>query len=137
MGAIAERETVYCKTFESLFKGILRPNVLKYHCLYFLTGPVVYQVMSVCEQSDNNLGQIISKTAYRGSTVDERCFFDGKFTFSNYTEEIKPNLKMSELHLEKLYYPICIKTLKNYLQKRETQVNRKGIKQSAVNSNTF
>ncbi|XP_073688384.1 major histocompatibility complex class I-related gene protein-like [Garra rufa] len=89
----------------------------------------VFQLMCLCEQSDNNLGQMISKTAYRGSTVDERRFVDGKFTYqvySNYTEkEIKRNLELSKLHLEKLYYPACIKTLRKYLKKRETQVNRK------------
>ncbi|XP_073687684.1 major histocompatibility complex class I-related gene protein-like [Garra rufa] len=92
-------------------------------------GQEVYQTMDLCEQSDNKPGQMISKTAYRGSTVDELVFFDGKFTyqvFSNYTEqEIKRNLELSKLRLEKIYYPICIKTLKNYLKKRDTQVNRK------------
>ncbi|XP_016375216.1 major histocompatibility complex class I-related gene protein-like isoform X1 [Sinocyclocheilus rhinocerous] len=89
----------------------------------------VHQVMSLCEQSDNKLGQIISKTAYRGSTFNELCFFDGKFTyqvFSNYTQpEIKHNLEMSKLRHGMLYYPACIKTLKNDLKKRETQLNRK------------
>ncbi|RXN38180.1 major histocompatibility complex class I-related gene protein-like [Labeo rohita] len=93
------------------------------------SGHVVYQAMSLCEQSDNKLGKMISKTAYGGSTIDELCFFDGKFTyqiFSNYTEqEINRNLELSKMNLENLYYPVCIKTLKNYLKKRETQVNRK------------
>ncbi len=97
--------------------------------------------MGLCEQSDNKLGQIISKTAYRGSTFNELHFFYGKFTyqvFSNYTQsEIKHNLEMSKLRHEKLYYPACIKTLKNYLKKRETQLNRKGIMQSTVNSHIF
>ncbi|KAL1247311.1 hypothetical protein QQF64_022687, partial [Cirrhinus molitorella] len=90
---------------------------------------VVYQVMCLCEQSDNTLRQMICKTAYRGSTIDELHLFDGKITyqvFSNYTaQEIRPNLEMSKVRLEKLYYPVCIKTLKNYLEKREAQVNRK------------
>ncbi|XP_016383719.1 antigen-presenting glycoprotein CD1d-like [Sinocyclocheilus rhinocerous] len=90
---------------------------------------VVHQVMGFCEQSDNNLGQMISKTAYRGSTFDELHIFAGKFTyqvFSNYTEpETKRNLELSKSRLEKLYYPACIKMLKNYLKKRETQLNRK------------
>uniref|UniRef100_A0A672Q9U2 Major histocompatibility complex class I-related gene protein-like n=1 Tax=Sinocyclocheilus grahami TaxID=75366 RepID=A0A672Q9U2_SINGR len=85
--------------------------------------------MGLCEKSDNKLGQIISKTAYRGSTFNELCFFDGNFTyqvFSNYTQpEIKHNLEISKLRHEKLYYPACIKTLNNYLKKRETQLNRK------------
>ncbi len=87
--------------------------------------------MDLCEQRDDKPGQMICKTAYRGSTVDELCFLDGKFTyqtFSSYTEqEIKPNLELSKQRLEKVYYPACIKTLNNYLKKREPQVNRKGI----------
>ncbi|XP_026101476.1 hereditary hemochromatosis protein-like isoform X2 [Carassius auratus] len=90
---------------------------------------VVYQVVMFCEQSDNNLGQITTKTAYQGSTFDELHFFDGKFTyqlFSNYTgpEKIR-NLERSKSRLEELYYPACIKMLTNYLKTRETQLNRK------------
>ncbi len=106
-------------------------------CLYFLTGHEVHQVMGLCEQNDNKLGQIISKSAYGGQTFNELRFFDGKFTyqlFSNYTQpEIKPDLELSKLRLVQLYYPACIQTLKNYLKKRETQLNRKGIMQSTIN----
>ncbi|XP_059401648.1 hereditary hemochromatosis protein homolog [Carassius carassius] len=90
---------------------------------------VVYQVVSFCEQSDNKLGQITTKTAYQGFTFDELHFLDGKITyqlFSNYTEPEKiRNLELSKSRLEKFYYPACIKMLKNYLKKRETQLNRK------------
>ncbi|XP_026094658.1 class I histocompatibility antigen, F10 alpha chain-like isoform X2 [Carassius auratus] len=76
---------------------------------------------------------MISKTAYQGSTFDELHLFDGKFTyqvFTNYTEPEKiRNLERTKLLLENLYksiyYPACIKVLKNYLKKRETQLNRK------------
>ncbi|XP_026101481.1 major histocompatibility complex class I-related gene protein-like isoform X2 [Carassius auratus] len=91
---------------------------------------VVYQVANVCEQSDNKLDQMISKTAYQGSTFDDLHFLDGKITyqlFSNYTEEPGKirNLELSKSRLEKLYYPACIKALNNYLKKRGTQLNRK------------
>uniref|UniRef100_A0A672Q833 Major histocompatibility complex class I-related gene protein-like n=1 Tax=Sinocyclocheilus grahami TaxID=75366 RepID=A0A672Q833_SINGR len=74
--------------------------------------------------------EIESKFSWlKGSTFNELCFFDGNFTyqvFSNYTQpEIKHNLEISKLRHEKLYYPACIKTLNNYLKKRETQLNRK------------
>ncbi|XP_026094667.1 hereditary hemochromatosis protein-like isoform X2 [Carassius auratus] len=90
---------------------------------------VVHQVVTFCEQSDNNLGQITTKTAYQGSTFDELHFFNGKFTyqlFSNYTgpEKIR-DLERSKSRLENFYYPACIKMLKNYLKTRETQLNRK------------
>ncbi|RXN35872.1 zinc-alpha-2-glyco -like isoform X1 [Labeo rohita] len=91
------------------------------------SGHEVHQVMGLCEQNDNKPGQMISKTAYRGSTIDERYFFDSKFTyqvFSNYTEQ-EINLEMSKLRLRNFYYPACIKTLEKYLKKRETQLNRK------------
>ncbi|KAK7117384.1 hypothetical protein R3I94_022826 [Phoxinus phoxinus] len=90
---------------------------------------VVYQVMSLCEQRDNKPTQMIIRNAFRGSTTDELRFFDGKFTYHgslNYTAlEIKPYLELSMWRLEMLYYPACIKTLKGYLKKRGTQVNRK------------
>ncbi|XP_026094664.1 hereditary hemochromatosis protein-like isoform X1 [Carassius auratus] len=89
----------------------------------------VHQLVTFCEQSDNNLGQITTKTAYQGSTFDELHFFDGKFTyqlFSNYTEPEKiRNLERSKSRLENFYYPACIKMLTNYLKTRETQLNRK------------
>ncbi|KAI2646051.1 IgG receptor FcRn large subunit p51 [Labeo rohita] len=102
---------------------------------------VAYQVMGLCEQSDNKLGQVMSKTAYRGSKIDELNFFDGNFTyqsFSNLTEqEIRPNLKLSKGRLENLYYPVCIKTLKNYLKKREAQVNRRVKPQVRLSQKAF
>ncbi|XP_050958448.1 zinc-alpha-2-glycoprotein-like [Labeo rohita] len=89
----------------------------------------IFQIMSHCEQGDNEKpGQMITKTAFRGSAVDELRFFNGTFTYqssSNYTAmEIKPYLELSMWHLKILYYPACIKMMKNYLTKRGTQVNR-------------
>ncbi|XP_052453246.1 T-cell surface glycoprotein CD1a-like [Carassius gibelio] len=101
---------------------VIAPNYLK------IVSYEVHQVMGLCEQSDNKHGHIISKTAYRGSAFDER-FFDGNFTyqvFSNYTQsEVNHKLELSKQLHEKVYYPACIKTLKNYLKKRETQLSRK------------
>lgn len=86
--------------------------------------------MVLCEQLDNDKpGQMITKNAFRGSTVDELRFFDGKFTYQgslNYTaQQIKPTLELSMWRHENIFYPACIKTLKNYLEKRGKQVNRK------------
>ncbi|XP_048015337.1 hereditary hemochromatosis protein homolog isoform X2 [Megalobrama amblycephala] len=90
---------------------------------------VVYQVLGLCEQRDDKPTQMITKSAYRGSTTDELRFFDGKFTYQgtlNYTaQEIKPYLELSMWRLETVYYPACIKTLQSYLKKRGTQVKRK------------
>ncbi|XP_058623757.1 hereditary hemochromatosis protein homolog isoform X2 [Onychostoma macrolepis] len=88
---------------------------------------VVHQAMGLFEQRDDK-PVLITKTAYRSSSIDELRFIDGKFTYqglSNYTEpEIKPNIELSKL-LFKLNYQVCETTLKNYLKKRETQLNRK------------
>ncbi|KAK7121711.1 hypothetical protein R3I93_022710 [Phoxinus phoxinus] len=86
--------------------------------------------MGLCEQLDNDKpGKMITKNAYRGSTIDELHFLDGKFTYHgslNFTaQEIKPSLELSMWRHETIFYPACIKTLNNYLKKRGTQVNRK------------
>lgn len=90
---------------------------------------VIYQIVSMCEVSNHKPGQMITKSAFRGSTVDELHFLDGKFTYQgslNYTKlEIKPYLELAMWRFETLYYPACIETLKSYLKKRGTQVNRK------------
>ncbi|XP_026057594.1 major histocompatibility complex class I-related gene protein-like [Carassius auratus] len=39
--------------------------------------------------------------------------------------EVNHKLELSKQLHEKVYYPACIKTLKNYLKKRETQLSRK------------
>ncbi|KAI2644723.1 T-cell surface glycoprotein CD1a [Labeo rohita] len=89
----------------------------------------VHQAMVLCEQNDNKPGQMISKTAYRGSTIEERRLFDGKYTyhvFSNYIEpENNNSLEITKRVFESSYQPFCIKTLETYLKKRETQLNRK------------
>ncbi|XP_067292699.1 uncharacterized protein [Pseudorasbora parva] len=91
---------------------------------------VVYQVMFLCEQLENDKpGQMITKNAFRGSTVDELHFLDAKFTYQsslNYTaQQIKLSLELSMWRHETIFYPACIQTLKNFLKKRGTQVNRK------------
>ncbi|KAL1247307.1 hypothetical protein QQF64_022683 [Cirrhinus molitorella] len=93
-------------------------------------GPLVYQLMGVCELFENaESGQLVTKGAFGGSTTDELRFSDGKFTIRytvNYTaQEIKPFLDLTRLRHEHLYYPACIETLRKYLKTRGTQVNRK------------
>ncbi|XP_073688296.1 major histocompatibility complex class I-related gene protein-like [Garra rufa] len=91
---------------------------------------VVFQIMGLCEQMDNDKpGQMITRNAFRGSTIDELRFFDGKFTYQgslNYTaQQIKLTLQLSMWRHETIFYPACIQTLKYYLEKRGKQVNRK------------
>uniref|UniRef100_A0A8C2BEU5 Immunoglobulin C1-set domain-containing protein n=1 Tax=Cyprinus carpio TaxID=7962 RepID=A0A8C2BEU5_CYPCA len=41
--------------------------------------------MGLCEQLGNDKpGQMITKNAFRGSTIDELHFFDGKFTYQGF-----------------------------------------------------
>uniref|UniRef100_A0A672L1J4 Si:dkey-52p2.5 n=1 Tax=Sinocyclocheilus grahami TaxID=75366 RepID=A0A672L1J4_SINGR len=90
----------------------------------------VHQKMVLCELLNNDKpGQMISRSASKGFATDELCYLDGKFTYqggSYFTQqELKPHLQLSMWRHENLYYPACIKTLKNYLKKRKKQVNRK------------
>uniref|UniRef100_A0A8C2BF39 Ig-like domain-containing protein n=1 Tax=Cyprinus carpio TaxID=7962 RepID=A0A8C2BF39_CYPCA len=127
-----EDDVIDPNTVRAVSENVLNHFTERSHCLRPVNDTeshVVYQVMLFCEQSDNTLGLISSKTAYQGSTFDELQIFDGKFEyklFSNYTEPEKIcNLERSKSNLEKVYYPACKKMLKNYLKKRETQLNRK------------
>uniref|UniRef100_A0A8C2CMH8 Ig-like domain-containing protein n=1 Tax=Cyprinus carpio TaxID=7962 RepID=A0A8C2CMH8_CYPCA len=127
-----EDDVIDPNTVRAVSENVLNHFTERSHCLRPVNDTenhVVYQVVSFCEQSDNKLGKITSKTAYQGSTIDELHIFDGKFgykLFSNCTEPEKiRNLERSKSNLEELYYPACTKMLKNYLKKRETQLNRK------------
>uniref|UniRef100_A0A671L573 Ig-like domain-containing protein n=1 Tax=Sinocyclocheilus anshuiensis TaxID=1608454 RepID=A0A671L573_9TELE len=102
---------------------------LTFFC-YVHSGLQVHQKMVLCELLNNDKpGQMISRSASKGFTTDELCYLDGKFTYqggSYFTQqELKLHLQLSMWRHENLYYPACIKTLKNYLKKRKKQVNRK------------
>ncbi len=88
--------------------------------------------MVLCELLNNDKpGQMITRSAAKGFTIDELCYLDGNFTFQGASyitqQELKPRLQLSMWRHENLYYPACINTLKKYLKKRGNQVNRKGV----------
>ncbi|XP_048015333.1 class I histocompatibility antigen, F10 alpha chain-like isoform X2 [Megalobrama amblycephala] len=90
----------------------------------------VYQTLVVCELLDlNNSGKMIIEDAARGSTTDELCYFNNTFTYTvtvNITQDkLKPHLKKFKQAFAQTFYPVCITTLKNYLKKREDQINKK------------
>ncbi|XP_051741066.1 major histocompatibility complex class I-related gene protein-like isoform X7 [Ctenopharyngodon idella] len=90
----------------------------------------VYQTLVSCELLDlNKPGQMIIRDAARGSTTDELHYFNNTFTYKvilNITQdELKPKLEEFKKEVENTFYPVCITTLKNYLKKREDQINRK------------
>lgn len=88
--------------------------------------------MIFCELLDNDKpGQMITRSSStEGFTTDELRYLDGKFTYSGTSYMTEQKLKLFlELTMwlhENLYYPACIKTLKNYIKKRGHQVKKKG-----------
>ncbi|XP_056106764.1 hereditary hemochromatosis protein homolog isoform X2 [Rhinichthys klamathensis goyatoka] len=90
----------------------------------------VYQTQVVCELLDfDKPGKMIVTDATRGSTTDEVCYINNTFTYTvtvNIKQElIKPDLEEFKQEFAKTFYPLCIRTLKNYLKKRRDQINRK------------
>ncbi|XP_026101478.1 major histocompatibility complex class I-related gene protein-like [Carassius auratus] len=90
----------------------------------------VYQTVVVCELLElDNPGKMIIKDAAGGCTTDELSYFNNIFTYTvtvNVTQEVlKPHLEESKQEFAKIFYPICITTLRNYLKKRGGQVNRR------------
>lgn len=124
----------YTKSMLTLLKyGILRLKVINItlwdtsYVSSVLTGPQLYQVMSHCELWDNDKpGQMISKIAFSGSTTDEMRFYDNKFTYESPQKMATLSLELFKWRHETINYPSCIATLRNYLKKRQTQVNKKG-----------
>ncbi|XP_059391929.1 major histocompatibility complex class I-related gene protein-like [Carassius carassius] len=93
-------------------------------------GPNVYQTLIVCELLDlDKPGKMIIKDAAGGCTTDELCYFNSSFTYTvsvNITQEVlKPHLEEFKQKYENFYYPVCIDALKNYLKKRQNDINRK------------
>ncbi|XP_043083980.1 class I histocompatibility antigen, F10 alpha chain-like isoform X2 [Puntigrus tetrazona] len=90
----------------------------------------VYQTLVVCELLDlDRPGKMIIRDAAGGYTTDEMCYFNNNFTYTvtvNVTQEmLKPHLEAFKHKYENFYYIVCIDTLKNYLKKRQAEVNRK------------
>ncbi|XP_051741054.1 major histocompatibility complex class I-related gene protein-like isoform X2 [Ctenopharyngodon idella] len=90
----------------------------------------VYQTLVFCELLDlDKPGQMIIRDAARGSTTDELHYFNNTFTYTvtvNIKQElIKPHLEVFKQEFAHTFYPVCITTLKNYLKKREDQINKK------------
>nr|XP_055048484.1 hereditary hemochromatosis protein homolog isoform X2 [Misgurnus anguillicaudatus] len=93
-------------------------------------GPFAFQRLVLCELKDNGeAGQMITRDAFQGFTTDELRYLDRNFTYHgtlNVTAQLlKWHLDLSMWRHENLYHPVCMKTLKGYLEKRRNQVNRK------------
>ncbi len=91
----------------------------------------MYQAIGLCELRGNNKpGQMITKTAFDGSTTEEVGYFVGKFTYKGplkYSDEnTNPYLQLFMWYHEMLCFPHFIKTLKGFLKSRRSQVMRKG-----------
>ncbi|XP_056307299.1 major histocompatibility complex class I-related gene protein-like [Danio aesculapii] len=88
-------------------------------------GPVVHQLLTVCELPDkDDVGQMITKIAFEGSTTDEMHFIDDTLTFQGME-------KVTKLHLEmfRWFHAMAYKRgkliLEKYLKKRATQGKRR------------
>ncbi|XP_056307835.1 zinc-alpha-2-glycoprotein [Danio aesculapii] len=107
-------------------KGALKPFMAE--TLIFKNSTESSQLFQIawhCELMDNDMpGQMILKIAFSGSTTDEVSFYNDNFTCQcqNYMATVPVNFKT---HYENVSYPVCMTTLRNYLVKRQTQVNRK------------
>uniref|UniRef100_A0A671SX32 Ig-like domain-containing protein n=1 Tax=Sinocyclocheilus anshuiensis TaxID=1608454 RepID=A0A671SX32_9TELE len=89
-------------------------------------GPVVYQMLSLCEVLENDKpGQLITKIAFEGSTTDEMRFFDGTITFQGIEKVTQLHLEMYKWRHSTIHYPRCTMSLRKYLKKRQTQGKRK------------
>ncbi|XP_036423823.1 uncharacterized protein LOC118806499 [Colossoma macropomum] len=122
----------HVKTISYSIHGHLEETCLyvKYD-LNYTENIYVLQRLVVCELMENDQpGQMITKTAIGGSTVDELRFHESKFTYQgvlNITaQRLTPLLDVAQWDYEHLYYPVCIKTLRGYLRKRSSQVKRRG-----------
>ncbi|XP_065147182.2 MHC class I polypeptide-related sequence B-like [Paramisgurnus dabryanus] len=94
------------------------------------TDGLVFQKLLLCELKDNGEpGQMVTRFGFQGSTIDELQYLDKTFTYDSTTNETVQMLKMplenSKWRHEKVCYPVCLQILKNFLEKRGNQVNRK------------
>ncbi|XP_073798924.1 major histocompatibility complex class I-related gene protein isoform X1 [Danio rerio] len=90
----------------------------------------VYQTLVVCELLDfHTSGKMITKDAAKGCTTDELCYFNKTFSYTVTAtigqDLLKPHLEEFKMKFEQFFYPVCIDTLKNYVKKREIEINRK------------
>ncbi|XP_036416207.1 class I histocompatibility antigen, F10 alpha chain-like isoform X2 [Colossoma macropomum] len=100
------------------------------HVLNYTESIQVQQRLVMCELMDNDQpGPLIIKNALEGTTRDELCFYEHKITYKNdlnLTEgTLGSFLTLTQWRHENIYYPLCIKTLRGYLNKRSNQVKRR------------
>ncbi|XP_067235904.1 MHC class I polypeptide-related sequence B-like [Chanodichthys erythropterus] len=89
-------------------------------------GPVVYQMMGLCEASENNKpGQMIIKLGSEGSTTDEICLIDNTITYQGIEKMTALRLEIFKWHFVTLHYPRCTTILRKYLKKRGIQGKRR------------
>ncbi|XP_055049034.2 T-cell surface glycoprotein CD1b3-like [Misgurnus anguillicaudatus] len=105
-------------------------NEIKTMSIYTQTeSPKVFQAIALCEVGENGKpGQMIFAIAFRGCTIEKQHFLDNMFTCQGIRHEQmkrhRPEVNGAMLEYASKYYPTCITLLKNYLKKRDTQINR-------------
>ncbi|XP_048015322.1 hereditary hemochromatosis protein homolog isoform X2 [Megalobrama amblycephala] len=89
-------------------------------------GPVVLQILTLCEVLDKDKpGQMITKTAFEGSTTEEMCFIDDILTYQSIEKPSTLLLEIYKWHHVNILYPRCTTNLRSYLKKRGTQGKRR------------
>ncbi|XP_056307292.1 class I histocompatibility antigen, F10 alpha chain-like [Danio aesculapii] len=88
-------------------------------------GPVVHQLLSLCVLSDkDNVGQVITKIAFEGSTTYEMHFSGDAMTFHGMEKESTVHLELYKwFHV--MEYNRGKQILNSYLKKRATQGKRR------------
>ncbi|XP_048015340.1 major histocompatibility complex class I-related gene protein-like isoform X2 [Megalobrama amblycephala] len=89
-------------------------------------GPLVHQMLSLCEVSDNDKpGQMITKIAFEGSTTDEIRFIDDTLTHQGIEKQSTLHLEIYRYRHATVHYPRCTTGLRKYLKKRGMQGKRR------------
>lgn len=88
-------------------------------------GIRTYQRLASCELKDNGepVPEMIVWDAYLGSTVNEMRWYNDTFEYTSDMLILDPE-ESTRLFVN-FYYPLCIKLLKGYIEKRRNQINRK------------
>ncbi|XP_067236768.1 major histocompatibility complex class I-related gene protein-like [Chanodichthys erythropterus] len=123
-------ESILCTSlsvwFSSATKSDLRRLQRVARSAERIIGPAVYQMMRMCEVSDNDKpGQLIHKFALDSSTTHEARYFDDTLTYQGIEMPSTLLLEIYKWRQVNICYPICTTNLMSYLKKRGTRVNRR------------
>ncbi|XP_057185219.1 major histocompatibility complex class I-related gene protein-like [Triplophysa rosa] len=91
--------------------------------LYKPTGVRSIQRLVLCELDNGEPGHMFVWDAFQGFAIVEFHWYNGSLNFTSQVLTINHEINTS--FFKNLYYPLCIKILKSFLEIRINQVNRK------------